>query len=486
LNQPELTAEKFVPNPFATEADKEKGYTRLYRTGDIVCWLPNGHLEFLGRADNQLKIRGHRIEPGEIENCLLEMEEIKHVIVTDFEQGGTKYLVAYVVAKTDTLPHSAVMKQHLSMKLPAYMVPDAFIVLDSIPRTISDKVDKRSLPIPVFGNEETFAAATNQIEESLVAVWSEVLEREQVGINDNFFRIGGNSISAARLVMKMNKVLALPLSIADLFKHPTIATLAAYLNDREDHNSLIKELTVFDASKPTLLMVHPGRAGVEAYQKLADEMADQFNCIGIDNHNLIAQNKIESVSELANYYIELLQERYPLNEPVLVLGWSLGGKIAMEMVYLLEQKGLKDIRLYLVDTVLNFNEPTFDEKEALKLMALNYRTEMAKQGFSAAYIDNVLKGFEAEDRLARNPLSGSLMHAQITHFKAGKQLTDIHGNETLMTDTSDLISLYADNEVHTILVKEKNHWNILEEIKLIKREIVNHQIEVSSELKMND
>ncbi len=228
LNRPELTAECFVTNPFATTNDTVKGYTRLYKTGDLVRWLPNGELEYLGRNDFQVKIRGYRVELGEIESALTAHPQIKQAVVIDREHLGHKALAAYLVAE-DAVSDEMLLA-HLSARLPDYMLPASFTFMEAIPLTLNGKVDRRALPEPVFGDRENYVAPRNTLETQLCAIWQDVLTLERVSIDDNFFRIGGNSLTAIKLIAAIRRTLSTDISLAQLFELKTIAGLATQMD----------------------------------------------------------------------------------------------------------------------------------------------------------------------------------------------------------------------------------------------------------------
>ncbi|WP_167376273.1 non-ribosomal peptide synthetase [Xenorhabdus vietnamensis] len=230
LNQPELTAERFVANPFATAEDKAKGYTRLYKTGDLVRWQPNGELEYLGRNDFQVKIRGYRIELGEIESALTSHPQVKQAVVIDHERHGNKVLVAYLV--TDEELSDEILIEHLSARLPEYMLPASFTRIKSVPLTLNGKLDRRALPEPVWGNRDSYIAPRNELETQLCAIWQEVLGLEKVGIEDNFFRIGGNSLMAIKLTAAIRRILTIEVSLTQLFELKTIAGLVAHIGQQ--------------------------------------------------------------------------------------------------------------------------------------------------------------------------------------------------------------------------------------------------------------
>ncbi|HEX8474391.1 MAG TPA: amino acid adenylation domain-containing protein, partial [Pyrinomonadaceae bacterium] len=225
----ELTARKFIPNPFSTEPG-----ARLYSTGDRARYWPDGNLEFLGRLDSQVKIRGYRIELGEIEAALVSHPAIRECLAMSREDvPGDKRLVAYFICHKDaTTPTLADLRAHVREKLPEYMVPAAFVELESIPLTPNGKVDRRALPAPEQNRAETgieYAAPRTPIEEMLAGIWSEVLGVEQVGIHDNFFELGGHSLLASRLLSRARANFALELPLRALFESPTVSTLASQI-----------------------------------------------------------------------------------------------------------------------------------------------------------------------------------------------------------------------------------------------------------------
>jgi amino acid adenylation domain-containing protein len=235
LNNRELTQERFVSNPFATQADKAKGYTRLYRTGDLVRWLSDGNLEYIGRNDEQVKIRGYRIEPGEIEQALISIEGIKQACVLarvrKTDSGSTKYLVGYYVSDSEfdsTLLTPSFITGHLSRVLPEYMMPAKLVPLETFPLTINGKLDKRALPDPEFTSMEEYVAPSSETESALVKIWQEVLGVEKVGMTDDFFRIGGNSILAIQVSHRMSQASGSEIKVADVFKYRTPSRLVSH------------------------------------------------------------------------------------------------------------------------------------------------------------------------------------------------------------------------------------------------------------------
>src|SRR2546423_2270504 len=224
LKRPELTAERFVPHPYS-----QRPGARLYKTGDLARYLPDGSLEFVGRLDHQIKLRGYRIELGEIEQALLQHPAVGEcVVVVRQSQAGSKQLVAYVVAAQDQeAVEQATLRSFLGERLPEYMVPSHIMVLDVLPLTANGKVDRRALPAPepLADTREPYAAPRTSIEQSLMEIWSQVLRLPQVGIHDNFFALGGDSILSLSLIAQARRA-GLQLTVKHLFQEPTIAQLS--------------------------------------------------------------------------------------------------------------------------------------------------------------------------------------------------------------------------------------------------------------------
>ena len=228
LNRPQLTAEKFVPNPLS----KEQG-TRLYKTGDLARYLPDGNIEFLGRLDHQVKVRGFRIELGEIESVLREHQEIKEVAVLTREDGMSETsLVAYLIPHQQPGPSSSELRQFLKTKLPDYMVPSFFIALEKFPLTPNGKIDRRALPAPDRSRpdlERPFQPPQTDLELFLAKFWKEILAIEQIGIYDNFFELGGDSLKAAVLTNRLQQELGEFINVGDIFIAPAIDEFSKYL-----------------------------------------------------------------------------------------------------------------------------------------------------------------------------------------------------------------------------------------------------------------
>ncbi|CAF3608137.1 unnamed protein product [Rotaria socialis] len=260
LNRPQLTAERFLPNPFQTNEEKKEGKNaRIYKTGDLVRWLPDGELEYLGRNDLQVKIRGLRIELGEIEAVLSSYQGVNRSVVLakdhkkkNIDAPSTKYLVGYYVSDDDI--DESNIKQYIQTKLPDYMIPNRLMRIEKIPVTINGKLDAKALPEFNFSAEENnYCAPRNELEVKLCEIWSDILGIEKVGITDDFFRLGGDSIGSLQIVGRLRQDNDLNISVKDIFMFKTIEKL--YENKLKDQvihsNALVESLNGIELTSST-------------------------------------------------------------------------------------------------------------------------------------------------------------------------------------------------------------------------------------------
>jgi amino acid adenylation domain-containing protein len=241
INDGQLTAQKFIRHRFQPGEPKRL----LYRSGDLVKWLPNGNIEFLGRIDHQVKIRGFRIELGEIETRLSNHESVKEVIVIAKErETGDRYLCAYIVFRESSTFQELELRDYLAAELPDYMVPTYFVALGKMPLNPNGKVDRKALPEPDMKIGEGYIPPRNETEKELVNIWAEVLGRKVgaspadyplIGIDDNFFRLGGHSLQAAALIARLHKAFSVEFTMHQLFRNPTIRGISGYINKADEH-----------------------------------------------------------------------------------------------------------------------------------------------------------------------------------------------------------------------------------------------------------
>jgi non-ribosomal peptide synthetase component F len=244
LNQPQETAARFVADPFTSEPG-----ARLYRTGDLARYLPGGYIEFLGRVDHQVKVRGFRVELGEIEAALASHSNIQQavVVLNTEDSSAEQRLVAYLVPATARPPATDELRNLLRLKLPDYMVPSAFVFLKTMPLTANGKIDRAALPAPDDLRpdlERVFVAPRTAVEAELAGIWAGLLKVSEVGVYDNFFDLGGHSLLATQVVSRMRQIFQVEISLRSLFESPTVAALAAQIEEAaaDETTRLLAEL----------------------------------------------------------------------------------------------------------------------------------------------------------------------------------------------------------------------------------------------------
>lgn len=299
LNRPELTAEKFIPDPFSKSPD-----ARLYKTGDLACYLENGAVKYLGRIDHQVKIRGNRIELGEIEAVLEGHPAIKQAVVIDHDdEFGEKRLIAYVVSHSVHNPDTTQLRCYLEVKLPGFMIPSSFIFIAAMPLLPNGKVDRQELPRPDNKRpclEYAYVAPRTQFEQYLADIWREVLQLEQVGVNDRFFELGGTSLQAARFINRLQRELTENIYIVSIFESPTISEYATFLQSNYG-DSLASKLG-FKASRES----SPSPTGsVNNNIKVIDEktIAQMRECIYALSETVNNENELESKNPQAIFIL---------------------------------------------------------------------------------------------------------------------------------------------------------------------------------------
>ncbi|MEH1944160.1 MAG: amino acid adenylation domain-containing protein [Nostoc sp.] len=352
LNRPELTNEKFISNLF----NHQKG-ARLYKTGDLARYRSDGNIEFLGRIDNQVKIRGFRIELSEIETVLSQHESVQRAVVIAKENvSGDRYLVAYIVTNVETQNFASLLRKFLKEKLPEYTIPKAFVVLDSLPLTASGKVDRLALTeldSPASSLlDKTFIAPRTPTESTLAKIWAEVLNVERVGIYDNFFDLGGDSLLTVRLLKQIHKQFESELPLSTLFLNPTIESLATALSLKADSLTWSPLVPIQPAgSSPAFFCVHPIFGVVFPYYELAANLGKNQPFYGLQPIGLDGKSSpLTRIEDMAAHYIEALRRVQPKG-PYFLGGWSFGGWVAFEMAQQLQKSGEEVALLAVLDTL---------------------------------------------------------------------------------------------------------------------------------------
>lgn len=373
LNNPEMTEQKFLPNPFSNNKND-----RLYKTGDLVKWDSNGTIEYHGRCDNQVKIRGYRIEVNEIESHLEKIPSIHQCIVKpERNQDDSMSLSAYLILEQNSLISALDIRTLLKKNIPEYMIPTRFYVVDKFLNTPSGKIDRKFLPIPSrrLRSGTNYAAPNNSTEQALQNIWCSVLKMDNLGIYDDFFELGGNSLSAMNIMSHIQEQFSLALSVRILFDFPTIYSLAKEIENipREiadcisnlsSENNIIPLKT--EGEKTPLFLVHPIGGSVFWY-KLLGQYLDKDRPLyaiqdpGLDKNQLIFNN----LEEMASAYIDSIQTIQP-NGPYLLGGASFGCTVAIEMAKQLQEKGEIVISIISLDgwafyPTLQNNEVYFQE-----------------------------------------------------------------------------------------------------------------------------
>jgi amino acid adenylation domain-containing protein len=361
LNQPELTIEKFIPDPFGGVGDRR---SRLYKTGDLARYLPDGNIEYLGRIDNQVKIRGFRIELGEIESVLSQHPDVLNAVAIAREDAsGNKRLVAYVVAQNPVTLTPAKLRQFLNQKLPEYTIPSVFVVLDKFPLTPNGKIDRRALPVTDLtariDTETSYLAPKNALEARLMAIWIEVLGIEKLGVGDNFFELGGHSLLAINIFRKIERQWGQNLPLTTILQYPTIAELATVIapiaTDLERANRQLPEWKSLvkiergSSIEPPLFFIHDLSGGVLLYRQIAEWMRSDRTIYGLQPRGLDGRTPpIESISEMAANYIEEILQVQPEGSYHLI-GYSFGGLVAFEIARQLQLQGREVGLLAIID-----------------------------------------------------------------------------------------------------------------------------------------
>lgn len=345
LNRDDLTEEKFVT------IDGQ----RFYRTGDLGRFDSDGNLEILGRSDFQIKLRGIRMEPGDIEAALRQAPGVRDAVVAACEVGNReKSLVAYLVPQPHQNLNVVGIRQFLQAKLPDYMVPTAFMSLDALPVNINQKVDRKALPIPTpqdLLGAQSYVAPRNEAEQKLASIWENVLEISPIGVQDNFFDVGGDSLQSVALMIQIEQTFGKTLPLSTLLTEPTIEQMAAILNQSKPsdlHKSVV--LLKKGGTKPPIFFVHDGEGETLLYRNLALSLHPDHPVYGIQPCSCEGFPILHTrLDEMATYYMEQICSVQP-EGPYFLGGLCIGGFLAFEIARKLQQRGQSVEMIALIDT----------------------------------------------------------------------------------------------------------------------------------------
>ena len=337
-NRPELTNEKFVPNPFDFHHR-----SRLYRTGDRGCFLPDGQIAFQGRIDNQIKIRGVRMEPGEIEAALNSHAALQESAVAGQEFApGDKRLVAYFVPNSNAAPSPSELRHFLAQRLPAQMIPSVFVRLERLPLNSSGKIDRNALPAPSRENmtaREIGGAPRNALEKQLKEIWEQIFQMEHIGIQEDFFELGGHSLLAGQLMAHVNDALKTNLPLSSVLEVRTIEEMAKILRERQasgDWSSLVAVQQ--KGSCPPVFCVHSHTGDVLYCEYISQGAGSNQPIYGLQAQGAVGKDPHRSIEEMAAFYVAELRKVRP-SGPYHLFGFCFGGMVAFEMAKQLNDQG---------------------------------------------------------------------------------------------------------------------------------------------------
>lgn len=437
LNDDELTAQRFVSAPFEPSL-------RLYKTGDLGHFMPNGELVFSGRIDNQIKLRGFRIELEEIEVALQESTAIDKAIVKRFiGEAGEAYLVAYYISANSL--RAEALKEQLSRKLPDYMVPSFFVHIKEFPLNQNGKVDRDRLAKPNVNLQKSETAVVkpaDEVEEKLLALWKDILGIPTCSVTDNFFKLGGHSLKITQLVSRIKAGFGLHVPLTSVFRSPTIRELSRYIKDIQKFNSkilynAIVPLATPQLHQPSIILFPPGSGYSISYQKLVQQLP-QFNWYGI--------TFMDEQDHLERYFQAIKKEG--LEGPYVFLGYSAGGKLAFDLTHYMEKKGESISKIVMIDAARYYSRLS-EPKENMTEIAHSFvadieSPELREEALQkmSAYRTYLSKRVELEKEKISTDIINIKAEDSPDYYKseAGEILASITGWKELTQGTFQIIS----------------------------------------------
>jgi len=421
FNRADLTSEKFVPNPFDTDSI-------MYRTGDLAKWMPDGNILYFGRIDEQVKINGHRIELGEIEAALITIPQIKlaSVILSKLDTSEPR-LVAYLQPEdnTDKRPN---VREELSKIVPSFMIPNIFMWVNDFPLTTNGKIDKKNLPAPEYIRQDAevqLRKPETETEKAVAKVWSEVLQIEKIGIDDNFFEMGGTSIMAVKVIAEIEKSTGRRFPLSVLFEYSTVEKFAKLLNEGGEIDSDCLVPIKSNGSKAPLFIVHGGGLDVLYFANMSkhlDEEQPLYGLQGVGSNGF--DDWYESIEDMAANYIQAIVKINP-NGPYALAGYCVGGIVAFEMTRQLQEQGKKVSLTVLLDSYADssYYYKTHKQKKLIRYYnktrkRLSYLAEMLTSidGFKKRF--NAKKEYILQRHIENNNTSELDLLAQERFIKA--------------------------------------------------------------------
>jgi L-serine---[L-seryl-carrier protein] ligase len=350
LHRPELNEQHFLADPFIEDGG------RMYRTGDLVRWVDDGLLEFIGRTDDQVKVNGHRIELGEIENLLLQHESVAEAgVVAHRDDDGTVSLASYLVGSKVRPINIDMLRVFLAGRLPNYMMPDSFVVLDAMPLTPNGKLDRKALPTPKWTSQNTYIEPVTPNEKKLAALWQQILKVERVGLHDNFFDLGGDSLNAAEMAALFPACFQTELELGTLFEAPTVGALSKMI-ERHGSSEYIEPLGVMlplrKVAQRPLFCIHPIIGVSMGFSALLPHIDPMIPVYGLQSRGLRGGGSLpSSIQEVAADYLVQIRHIQP-EGPYRLIGRSLGGLLGHCIAEQMQGQGLQVELLAMIDSYL--------------------------------------------------------------------------------------------------------------------------------------
>lgn len=432
-----LTASRFVACPFGDSG------ARMYRTGDLVYWRNDGQLQYVGRADEQVKIRGHRIELGEIRAAMAQIDGVDQaVVIAREDRPGDKRLVGYLTGTADP----ANVRAELAQQLPPYMIPSAVLVVDTLPLTLNGKLDTHALPSPQYARPDHCRAPSTPTEEALAAIFAQILALDSVGVEESFFDVGGDSLLAMRLIDAVHSALGIRLSWRLLVNAPSVKLLSRQLESGDSSVEVVPFEILKQGTGVPLFCIHPSGGCSWQYRGLGPYL----NCpiFGIQQVATKGQRSPRSVREMAESYADTIQQLYPTG-PYHLLGWSFGGVVAHQLAIELQRRGCVVRRLVLLDAPI-------DADDIANVRAAAVRTGAVESTLRAYVADGREQSrtrtvpqpeilIQQNDKTSAEHLSEQPLNALLANHRTNEMLLQQHtpevfdGNMILFSATRGLV-----------------------------------------------
>jgi amino acid adenylation domain-containing protein len=452
---PERTSQSFIPNPFHEYQGVQVHGNTLYKTGDLGRWLPDGTLEYIGRMDSQVKVRGFRVEIGEIEAALAKVEGVGECAVTiRQDKHGSNYLAAYIVDKSEQLDETQ-LRQELKLLLPEYMIPASFTVMVEMPLNGADKIDRKALPEPTFSTREDFVQPSTPTEQKLSNIWCDLLGLEKVSASANFFNCGGHSVLTVKLLTRITQHFDCNLSVRDIFEVNTLACLARLIDSKNEENleenSLLTRLHRGKFDMPTVYFIPAAGGLAVAYMDIASAANQRFSVNAFDHRGILTDvEPHQSIPEMVADFVSEIRKVQAFG-PYYIAGHSSGGQVAYEVALELQRVGEKAVAI-LIDSCIR------PIKEASPL--LQDSTELTREEEEDAtaeivemFLNRGNKANLSSDKTGKEILEQFLEDKALSsRFIAVSKKHEILSDNYLPTGSSDddVVLIYASDENHGV------------------------------------